>query len=119
MTAINLAIVFGMGLAPNTPFGISANFGMYQQLVRFWVVYAHEIFPPLVDEENGSSIDVHSSESSPLPSCASNAARAASVDEGNSLKADVNLLRSTPSTPDLRLVNKSVEDLKLGPQKIQ
>ena len=54
MGAVNLAIVFGMGLAPElaTGFGVSPDLGIYQTMVKLWITHAHTIFPEIEDDEN-------------------------------------------------------------------
>lgn len=56
MHAVNLAIVFGMGLAPNTnAMGISPDLGLYQTMVKTWIISADQIFPELSEEDDQSS----------------------------------------------------------------
>jgi len=54
MGAVNLAIVFGMGLAPETTtgFGVSPDLGIYQTMVKLWITHAQTIFPEIEDDEN-------------------------------------------------------------------
>ncbi|KAF8466601.1 hypothetical protein BDZ91DRAFT_157867 [Kalaharituber pfeilii] len=92
MGAVNLAIVFGMGLAPehNSGFGVSPDLGVYQTMVKLWITYAHAIFPELEsdgDSEFGSgsmmrpeSADVPPSEESLPPPKSDDSSR--SVVEG-------------------------------------
>ncbi|KAF8248742.1 hypothetical protein K440DRAFT_583210 [Wilcoxina mikolae CBS 423.85] len=56
MHAVNLAIVFGMGLSPSTthPFGVSPDLGLYQTMVKTWINYADQIFPDVEDDDEGS-----------------------------------------------------------------
>jgi len=56
MHAVNLAIVFGMGLSPGSshPFGISPDLGLYQTMVKTWITYAEQIFPDVEFDDNGS-----------------------------------------------------------------
>jgi hypothetical protein len=75
MHAVNLAIVFGMALSPNTshPFGISPDLGLYQTMVKTWISYADQIFPDVEGDEIAPSViqtdsaGVHSLPASPLP----------------------------------------------------
>jgi hypothetical protein len=72
MHAVNLAIVFGMGLSPNTnhPFGISPDLGLYQTMVKTWISYADHVFPELVedDETVETSVSVAQTDSADIPS---------------------------------------------------
>lgn len=54
MHAVNLAIVFGMGLAPesSTPLGVSPDLGLYQTMVKIWITNASIIFPEVDDDED-------------------------------------------------------------------
>lgn len=68
MGPVNLAIVFGMGLAPETTgFGISPDLGVYQTMVKTWITHASEIFPEVEDEE-GDSVSMVRSELTDMPS---------------------------------------------------
>ncbi|KAI5780160.1 hypothetical protein DFH27DRAFT_362346 [Peziza echinospora] len=53
MGAVNLAIVFGMGLAPelSSGFGVSPDLGIYQTMVKLWISHATSIFPEVEDDE--------------------------------------------------------------------
>lgn len=52
MGAVNLAIVFGMGLAPEVAgFGVSPDLGVYQTMVKLWITHAQAIFPEIDDDE--------------------------------------------------------------------
>lgn len=67
MSAVNLAIVFGMGLAPEAAFsGGAQDLGIYQSMVKFWILNATEVFPPV--DEDFPIEDLPSSDSSPYPS---------------------------------------------------
>jgi hypothetical protein len=71
MHAVNLAIVFGMGLSPGSshPFGISPDLGLYQTMVKTWITYAEQIFPDVEFDDNGSgSGSVVPTESAGVPS---------------------------------------------------
>jgi hypothetical protein len=52
MGAVNLAIVFGMGLAPelSSGFGVSPDLGIYQTMVKIWISHASTIFPEVDDD---------------------------------------------------------------------
>lgn len=69
MHAVNLAIVFGMGLSPNTahPFGVSPDLGLYQTMVKTWITYADQIFPE-VEEDDETSASVVRTDSAGIPS---------------------------------------------------
>ena len=69
MHAVNLAIVFGMGLSPNTshPFGVSPDLGLYQTMVKTWISYAEQIFPEIEDDDEGSASVVRT-DSAGIPS---------------------------------------------------
>lgn len=80
MGAVNLAIVFGMGLAPElgTGFGVSPDLGTYQTMVKLWITHAHHIFPEVEDDENSeqgsvnvmrpeSAADIRAPEGFPTP----------------------------------------------------
>lgn len=58
MGAVNLAIVFGMGLAPNmsNPLGISPDLGLYQTMVKTWITHAEEVFPEIEDDQASSAM---------------------------------------------------------------
>ena len=46
MHAVNLAIVFGMGLCPNAYSGLmSPDLGVYQTMVKTWISFADQVFP--------------------------------------------------------------------------
>ncbi|KAI5779687.1 hypothetical protein EDC01DRAFT_669408 [Geopyxis carbonaria] len=64
MGAVNLAIVFGMGLSPSSssPLGISPDLGLYQTMVKTWINFAHIIFPEISMEleVDHDTDDVHS-----------------------------------------------------------
>lgn len=53
MGAVNLAIVFGMGLAPelSSGFGVSPDLGIYQTMVKLWISHASSIFPEVEDDD--------------------------------------------------------------------
>jgi hypothetical protein len=53
MNTVNLAIVFGMGMANDGSgiLGFSPDFGYFQQMVRTWITHAETIFPDLPPEE--------------------------------------------------------------------
>jgi len=57
MHAVNLAIVFGMGLSPNSshPFGVSPDLGLYQTMVKTWITYADQVFPEFEDDDSRSA----------------------------------------------------------------
>lgn len=57
MHSVNLAIVFGMGLSPNSnhPFGVSPDLGLYQTMVKTWISYADQIFPELEEDDEGTA----------------------------------------------------------------
>ncbi|KAI5849047.1 hypothetical protein BZA05DRAFT_339456 [Tricharina praecox] len=57
MHAVNLAIVFGMGLSPNSahPFGVSPDLGLYQTMVKTWITYADQVFPESEDDDSRSA----------------------------------------------------------------
>lgn len=71
MGAVNLAIVFGMGLAPETAtgFGVSPDLGIYQTMVKLWITHAQAIFPEMEDDENSEqgSVSVMRPESADAP----------------------------------------------------
>jgi len=71
MGAVNLAIVFGMGLAPETTtgFGVSPDLGIYQTMVKLWITHAQMIFPEMEDDENSEqgSVSVIRPESADIP----------------------------------------------------
>lgn len=71
MGAVNLAIVFGMGLAPEltTGFGVSPDLGIYQTMVKLWITHAQAIFPEVEDDENSEqgSVSVLRPESADVP----------------------------------------------------
>lgn len=71
MGAVNLAIVFGMGLAPETTtgFGVSPDLGIYQTMVKLWITHAQTIFPEMEDDENSEqgSVSVMRPESADAP----------------------------------------------------
>ena len=60
MGAVNLAIVFGMGLAPEltSGFGISPDLGVYQTMVKLWITHASTIFPETDDDEDNEQDSV-------------------------------------------------------------
>lgn len=75
MHAVNLAIVFGMGLSPsnpNMPLGVSPDLGLYQTMVKIWITHTDLIFPEVEDDDDhesvsatqAESLDMHSSEPS-------------------------------------------------------
>lgn len=45
MGAVNLAIVFGPGMCPDTQIGISPDLGIYQNVVKVMIANAEAIFP--------------------------------------------------------------------------
>ncbi|EWC47010.1 hypothetical protein DRE_03772 [Drechslerella stenobrocha 248] len=53
MNTVNLAIVFGMGMANDGSgtMGFSPDFGYFQQMVRHWITHAEAIFPDLPADE--------------------------------------------------------------------
>lgn len=53
MNTVNLAIVFGMGIANDGSgaLGFSPDFGYFQQMVRTWIIHADTIFPDLAPED--------------------------------------------------------------------
>ncbi|KAK6341231.1 rho GTPase-activating protein [Orbilia brochopaga] len=53
MNTVNLAIVFGMGMANDGSgtMGFSPDFGYFQQMVRTWITHAETIFPDPPPEE--------------------------------------------------------------------
>jgi hypothetical protein len=58
MHAVNLAIVFGMGLSPNNmPMGISPDLGLYQTMVKDWITHADTVFPEIEDEGESGSVN--------------------------------------------------------------
>jgi hypothetical protein len=66
MHAVNLAIVFGMGLSPNSPnmpLGVSADLGLFQTMVKVWITHAEVVFPEIEDEEDQESGSVNQAES--------------------------------------------------------
>ncbi|KAL7271086.1 rho GTPase-activating protein [Rhizina undulata] len=67
MHAVNLAIVFGMGLAPNlaSPLGVSPDLGLYQTMVKTWITHADIIFADDGEDEQDS---VTKAESGEMPS---------------------------------------------------
>jgi hypothetical protein len=101
MHAVNLAIVFGMGLSPSTshPFGVSPDLGLYQTMVKTWISYADHIFPEIEEDDEGSasvvrtdSVDIPSEPASPLspvlpPFQAESSSSLRSVDEHRSVKS--------------------------------
>ncbi|KAH0608482.1 uncharacterized protein H6S33_001616 [Morchella sextelata] len=100
MHAVNLAIVFGMGLSPtnpNMPLGVSPDLGLYQTMVKIWITHTDLIFPEVEDDDDHESIsatqaeslDMHSSEpSSPaLEHTSTNSPRMSMDDKRPELKA--------------------------------
>lgn len=53
MNAVNLAIVFGMGMAPEGAgvLGINPDFGFFQSMVRSWIIHADTIFPDVPEDD--------------------------------------------------------------------
>lgn len=46
MHAVNLAIVFGMGLCPDANSGLmSPDLGLYQTMAKAWISFADQVFP--------------------------------------------------------------------------
>ena len=69
MHAVNLAIVFGMGLSPSSghPFGVSPDLGLYQTMVKTWINHADQVFPEIEDDDEGSA-SVARTDSAGMPS---------------------------------------------------
>lgn len=71
MGAVNLAIVFGMGLAPEltSGFGVSPDLGVYQTMVKLWITHAQAIFPEVDDDGDSEqgSVSVMRPESADVP----------------------------------------------------
>lgn len=91
MHAVNLAIVFGMGLSPgHTPLGVSPDLGLYQTMVKVWITHADIVFPEIEDEgESGSvnqaeSVEMQPSEPSSPALEHIHASPRASLDDGRS-----------------------------------
>lgn len=66
MHAVNLAIVFGMGLSPtspNMPLGVSPDLGLYQTMVKVWITHMETIFPEVEDDDDHESVSVTLAES--------------------------------------------------------
>ncbi|KAG0643155.1 hypothetical protein HOY80DRAFT_1097578 [Tuber brumale] len=66
MHAVNLAIVFGMGLSPgslNMPLSVSPDLGLYQTMVKVWITHAELVFPEVEDYEDRESASVSKAES--------------------------------------------------------
>lgn len=63
MGAVNLAIVFGPGICPDTNMGISPDLGIFQNVVKVMISNAGEIFPertfPTVEDVTDSSTSVN------------------------------------------------------------
>jgi len=71
MHAVNLAIVFGMGLSPgspNMPLGVSPDLGLYQTMVKVWITHAELVFPEVEDYEDRESASVSKAESAEIQS---------------------------------------------------
>lgn len=89
MGAVNLAIVFGMGLAPEiaTGFGVSPDLGVYQTMVKLWITHAHAIFPEIDDDEiseQGSVCAMRPDSADvvpPCPNCHSNESPSSGVEQ--------------------------------------
>lgn len=71
MGAVNLAIVFGPGMCPDTSIGISPDLGIYQNVVKVLISNAEAIFPEreftaLEEATDSSSVEVsiHGTQSS-------------------------------------------------------
>jgi len=72
MHAVNLAIVFGMGIAPDisSPLGISPDLGIYQTMVKTWITHADDIFPEVEDDDHASSSIARGADSGDVASSA-------------------------------------------------
>src|SRR5947209_11003383 len=106
MTVINLAIGFGMGVAPDqgtNALGISPDFGIFQSMVRTWICQASLIFPDreaLVERKD----DSHTSNSADIPLPVYTTTDASPVAVNTSIPS----LRRTPASFESLRTEKSV-----------